>query len=118
MEVFSHGTSLPVENNSFSIDPDLKDAWGLPALRMTYQDHPDDIKLIDWLNARAGELLDATEAVKHWSFPAAVQNVVSIFRHLPHGQRPKIPSSIPVTAPRRKNLHCDGSLVPSRSQPL
>src|SRR5215467_2293197 len=38
MEVFSHGTSLPVENNSMSLDPDVKDAWGLSALRMTYRD--------------------------------------------------------------------------------
>src|SRR5947209_18541389 len=34
MEIFCHGTSLPVENNSFSLDPDLKDAWGLPALQI------------------------------------------------------------------------------------
>src|SRR5215467_992938 len=66
MEVFTHGTSLPVENNSFSLDPTLKDAWGLPALRMTYRDHPDDLKLIDWLNHRASELLDAAGAIKHW----------------------------------------------------
>src|ERR1700741_4772098 len=32
MELFGHGTSLPVETNSFSLDPELKDAWGLPAL--------------------------------------------------------------------------------------
>src|ERR1700719_1955133 len=31
MEIFCHGTSLPVENNSFSVDPDVQDAWGLPA---------------------------------------------------------------------------------------
>ena len=49
MEVFSHGTSLPREDNSFSLDPELKDAWGLPALRMTYKDHPDDLKLVKWL---------------------------------------------------------------------
>ncbi|HXM93789.1 MAG TPA: hypothetical protein VOA64_05970 [Candidatus Dormibacteraeota bacterium] len=52
MEVFSHGTSLPVENNSFDLDPDIKDAWGLPALRLTYKDHPDDLKLATWLNDR------------------------------------------------------------------
>ena len=38
VQIVSHGTSLPVESNSFSLDPDLKDAWGLPALRMTYKD--------------------------------------------------------------------------------
>ncbi|MGC4086272.1 MAG: response regulator [Vicinamibacterales bacterium] len=37
-----HGTSLPVEANSVSLDPTLKDAWGLPAMRVTYKDHADD----------------------------------------------------------------------------
>jgi choline dehydrogenase-like flavoprotein len=72
-EIFCHGTSLPVENNSFSLDPDLKDAWGLPALRMTYKDHPDDVKLATWLNVRAAELLEAAGAKKQWSFPAQEQ---------------------------------------------
>src|SRR5207245_5589748 len=48
MEIFCHGTSLPLENNSFSLDSELKDAWGLPALRLTYKDHPDDLKLVNW----------------------------------------------------------------------
>ena len=73
LEIFCHGTSLPVEDNSFSLDPDLKDAWGLPALRMTYKDHPDDLKLCTWLSARAHELLDAAGAVKKWSFPVREQ---------------------------------------------
>jgi choline dehydrogenase-like flavoprotein len=73
MEIFCHGTSLPLENNSFSLDPDLKDAWGLPALRLTYKDHPDDLKLVNWLNVRAQELLDAAGAEKKWSFPAQEQ---------------------------------------------
>ncbi|HEY2351786.1 MAG TPA: GMC family oxidoreductase [Candidatus Acidoferrum sp.] len=73
MEVFSHGSSLPIEDNSFSLDPELKDAWGLPALRMTYKDHPDDLKLSTWLNARGLELLDAAGAKTKWSFPIAEQ---------------------------------------------
>ncbi len=40
----THGTSLPVPTNSISLDPSLKDAWGLPAMRVTYTDHPDDLK--------------------------------------------------------------------------
>src|ERR1700693_363157 len=55
MELYSHATSLAREDNSFSLDPDLKDAWGLPALRMTYKDHPDDLKVAKWLNDRAIE---------------------------------------------------------------
>ena len=73
MEIFCHGTSLPVENNSFSLDPDLKDAWGLPALRLTYKDHPDDLKLTNWLYQRAHEVHEAAGAVKKWSFPPQEQ---------------------------------------------
>ena len=54
-EIFCHATSLPVETNSFSLDPDVKDAWGLPALRMTFRDHPNDLKMMEWMSdARHG----------------------------------------------------------------
>jgi choline dehydrogenase-like flavoprotein len=73
MEVFGHGTSLAREENSFSLDAELKDAWGLPALRMTYKDHPDDIKLANWLGTRSLELLDAAGAKQKWTLPVAEQ---------------------------------------------
>ena len=73
MEIFCHGTSLPVESNSFSLDPDVKDAWGLPALRMTYKDHPDDLKLCAWMKDRAMELLDAAGAKTKWHVPIQEQ---------------------------------------------
>jgi choline dehydrogenase-like flavoprotein len=73
MEVFAHATSLANEDNSFSLDPDLKDAWGLPALRMTYKDHPNDMKMARWLNDRSLELLDAAGAIKKWSYPIIEQ---------------------------------------------
>ncbi len=44
MTILAHTTCLPVESNNISLDPDVKDAWGLPALRVTFQDHPDDMK--------------------------------------------------------------------------
>jgi len=73
MEVSTHGTSLPLENNSFSLDPELKDAWGLPALRMTYKDHPDDLKFTNYLLERAHEVHEAAGAQKKWSFPVQEQ---------------------------------------------
>jgi choline dehydrogenase-like flavoprotein len=122
LEIFCHGTSLPVEDNSFSLDPDLKDAWGLPALRMTYKDHPDDLKLSAWLSARANELLDAAGAAKKWSYPIQEQQfAVHLLGTCRMGNDPK--TSV-INADHRthdvKNLFlCDGSsLVTSgRGQP-
>ena len=122
MEIFCHGTSLPVETNSFSLDPDLKDAWGLPALRMTYKDHPDDLKLGNWMSARALELLDAAGAKKKWSVPAQEQQfAVHLLGTCRMGNDPK--TSV-INSDHRthdvKNLFlCDGSsLVTSgRGQP-
>jgi choline dehydrogenase-like flavoprotein len=122
MEIFCHGTSLPLETNSFSLDPDLKDAWGLPALRLTYKDHPDDLKLSNWMFARALELLDAAGAQKKWSYPAQEATfAVHLLGTCRMGNDPK--TSV-INADHRthdvKNLFlCDGSsLVTSgRGQP-
>jgi choline dehydrogenase-like flavoprotein len=69
INVFSHTTCLPLESNTISLDPDVKDAWGLPALRFTYKSHPDDFKTLDFFSARSLELLDAAGALSKWAFP-------------------------------------------------
>lgn len=122
MEIHSSGTSLPLETNSFSLDPDTKDAWGLPALRVTYKDHPDDIKLVKWLNDRALELLDVAGAQKKWTLPINEQQFsVHLLGTCRMGNDPK--TSVINTDHRThdiKNLFlCDGSsLVTSgRGQP-
>jgi choline dehydrogenase-like flavoprotein len=122
MEIFGHGTSLPMETNSFSLDPEVKDAWGLPALRLTYKDHPDDIKLSNWLSARGMELLEAAGAKQKWNFPAQEQQfAVHLLGTCRMGNDPK--TSV-INSDHRthdvKNLFlCDGSsLVTSgRGQP-
>ena len=63
---FGHTTSLPVESNSISLDPTVKDAWGVPAIRMTYTDHPQDLKLYKYFAERSEELLHASGAAQTW----------------------------------------------------
>jgi choline dehydrogenase-like flavoprotein len=122
MEIFCHGTSLPVESNSFSLDSDVKDAWGLPALRMTFRDHPDDLKLTEWMKDRAMELLDAAGAKTKWHFPIQEQQfAVHLLGTCRMGNDPK--TSV-INADHRthdvKNLFlCDGSSLATsgRGQP-
>jgi len=70
---FGHTTSLPVETNSISLDPIAKDDWGVPALRVTYKDHPDDLKIMKFFSDRGVELMEAAGAVKKWAGPVEEQ---------------------------------------------
>jgi choline dehydrogenase-like flavoprotein len=69
MTLLSHATSLPLETNNVTLDPEVKDAWGLPAVRITFDWHPDDIANMKWLAARERDILQAAGAQKVWSFP-------------------------------------------------
>jgi choline dehydrogenase-like flavoprotein len=66
MMATGHTTSLPVEANSISIDPAVKDAWGIPAIRVTYEDHPDDLAFARFLQDRQVEIMQAAGAQKVW----------------------------------------------------
>jgi choline dehydrogenase-like flavoprotein len=65
---YGHTTSLPAMGNSISLDPSVKDDWGLPALRVTYADHPTDMKMYKWFAERSEELLKAAGATKAWQW--------------------------------------------------
>ena len=67
MTILAHSTCLAVETNSISLDPDVKDAWGLPAMRVTFQYHPDDMKNVWWLVDRQREIMQAAGARKVWA---------------------------------------------------
>jgi choline dehydrogenase-like flavoprotein len=69
-----HTTSLPVETNSISLDPHVKDAWGLPVVRVTYKDHAEDMKTMQFFHERCKELLDAAGARQQWPRPVREQS--------------------------------------------
>lgn len=73
MNVDVHTTSLPVETNRIELDPELKDEWGLPAMRVTYRDHDDDLAMLRFLAERGLEILDAAGAVRSWTGPVQPQ---------------------------------------------
>lgn len=64
----AHSTSLPVGSNSISLDPMVKDAWGLPAIRVTFKEHPNDRRLSEYLLKQAMDLLEAAGAVERWPY--------------------------------------------------
>jgi len=69
MTLLAHTTSLPVAKNTVTLDPEVKDAWGLPAVRVTYDYHPDDIATLKWMLSKQIEILEVAGAQKTWSQP-------------------------------------------------
>jgi choline dehydrogenase-like flavoprotein len=67
--ILGHTTALPLESNSITLDPEVKDAWGQPAIRVTYKCHPDDLKTMAFFRDRSLELLDAAGAIRKWDTP-------------------------------------------------
>jgi choline dehydrogenase-like flavoprotein len=53
---------LPVESNRVDLDPDVTDAWGMPAARITHTPHPNDFAQERWQVAKNGEILEAAGA--------------------------------------------------------
>jgi choline dehydrogenase-like flavoprotein len=121
MYVLSHNTVFPVESNTISLDDNMKDAWGLPVIRVTYQNHPETDKTIAFMQERELELLDAAGAIQKWKMPGWDSFSVHLLGTCRMGNDPK--QSV-VNADHRThdvpNLFlCDGSsLVTSgRNQP-
>jgi choline dehydrogenase-like flavoprotein len=69
MMLMAHTTSLAQASNTITLDPEVKDAWGLPAVRVTFDSHPDDVATMKWMLAKQLEILDAAGAQKSWGLP-------------------------------------------------
>ena len=67
--VLTHTTQLPQMSNAVSLDPTVKDAWGLPALRVTFNEHANDLKLYHYMLDRGRELMQAAGATTQWPYP-------------------------------------------------
>ncbi len=61
-------TSLAMDRNNVTLDPESKDASGRPAIRLTYMDHDDDLATAAFFEDRCAELHDAAGAMKMWRF--------------------------------------------------
>ena len=55
---------MAVESNRVDLDPDHKDAWGLPAARITHKPHPNDVAMGRWQVNKNMEILAAAGASK------------------------------------------------------
>ena len=69
MTITCFTTQMPLETNRVDLDPDVKDEWGLPAMRITSTSHPDDMKCANFFHQKSIEILKAAGATRVWSNP-------------------------------------------------
>jgi len=56
------GECLPREDNAVTLDPEVKDAWGIPALRIQCTWGPNELAMTNDMQTAAAEILEATGA--------------------------------------------------------
>ncbi len=71
MTITSFVTQLPMETNRVDLDPDVKDSWGLPAMRITSTAHADDKKNMEFFRQKSIEVVEAAGAKKVWAPPVS-----------------------------------------------
>ncbi|SDJ69453.1 GMC family oxidoreductase [Sediminibacillus albus] len=64
LSVGGQGASIPHRENYLSLDPDYKDAYGNPLLRLTYDYTEQDRKLHEYISAKCAEILEEMGADK------------------------------------------------------
>jgi choline dehydrogenase-like flavoprotein len=77
MSLLASTTSLALESNNITLDPELKDRIGRPAMRMTYHDHADDLAMMAFLQDRAVDIAEAAGARKVWREPIVPETVLA-----------------------------------------
>ena len=64
--------NLPYPDQVIDLDPHVRDAWGLPAPRMTYDwRRPTELKRVEFMQAKMEEIGRAMNGVKVWRTPVA-----------------------------------------------
>ncbi len=71
ISMYSQIPSLPLERNFVDLDPQVKDPWGQPALRLTHDWSEPDLRVAEWINGIKAEIAREMGAVKTWAAPLA-----------------------------------------------
>jgi choline dehydrogenase-like flavoprotein len=64
---------IPNPESRVTIDPQIRDRWGIPVARLSGTTHPETIRTANFLRHRAEEWLTASGAKKVWSYPPQLQ---------------------------------------------
>jgi gluconate 2-dehydrogenase alpha chain len=64
-----HGSCMSYRDRYLDLDPTYKDAYGLPLIRMTFDWHENEIKMLRWVNEKCVEIAKAMKAAHYHQAP-------------------------------------------------
>jgi choline dehydrogenase-like flavoprotein len=64
INIFALGEQLPYESNSITIDPDVKDYYGLPVAKINTKLGNNDMEILSFMKRKINEIADAAGAVQ------------------------------------------------------
>jgi choline dehydrogenase-like flavoprotein len=111
------GEDLPLADNRVTLDPQVRDVYGFPVARITYREHPNDVRAAGLITPKLEEILRVAGAVTIATFPLTIESGgVPNSRHVLGTLRMGSDASRSVTDPFGKfhdldNLYCaDGGV--------
>ncbi len=63
------GEDMPQESNRVTLNPEVKDQWGLPVANVNYSDHPNDIAMREHAYRQGAAIYDAVGATRIFPTP-------------------------------------------------
>jgi choline dehydrogenase-like flavoprotein len=86
LALYSPGQGLPTEQNRVDLDPDVRDAWGIPVVRLTHRVHPVDVRSSQFLRNRMIDILRAAGAIEELlPRPLTDEQIEEAARKVNHG---------------------------------
>jgi gluconate 2-dehydrogenase alpha chain len=64
-----HGSCMSYRDRYLDLDPTYKDAYGLPLIRMTFDWHENEIKMLKWVNEKCVEIAKAMKPAHYHQAP-------------------------------------------------
>lgn len=66
----SNCQAMPQECNRIDLDPDVRDAWGVPVARITHSWMPLDLEMANFVADKEKQLLKEAGAIRIWLTPS------------------------------------------------
>jgi choline dehydrogenase-like flavoprotein len=86
VSLYAPGQGMPTETNRVDLDPEVRDTWGIPVIRITHRTHPLDMRCNYFFKNRMIEILRAAGAIEELlPKPITEEEIEAKTKNINHG---------------------------------